>query len=322
MSENQDIKKCLTELKDTSTWFWSNEFIRPHINPLLRELENSYSIVLEALEIINPDDIVAELMSLDIKMSLLLKHVMIFLDTSAETLDRAAMYINEKGITGLTLNHKFIEFKKLGPSFYKNLNNEAIFKANNKLVSDLLNILAYASQSDEFSRFETFKKCNLALIVGNKESLQEHLRYLLLRSNTQIKQLRAVDFGHQLEIYIREFLDPIIKKLGLNYSPGNRYNGQQFDKVLEKAGKHVIIEIAFQETTNSTLERKGKQAKNGLFNQVDNNGDKLVYVVDGAGYFKRYKALSDIIEYSHLTCNVSHDGLKKLEAFLVNYYNR
>ncbi len=320
--KNKDISKKLEYLKTTSSWFWSDEIIKPHSNPLLLELENSYSTVIEALMKINADLIVDELISLNIKRSLLLKHIMIFLDTSAETLDRAAMYINYKKFGGLTVGNKFIQFKKLGPSFYKNLNNEAIFNSDNNLTHDLLCILCYASQSKEFSHFETFNKCNLAIIVGDKNLLHKHLYYLPLRSTAQIKQLRAVDFGLQLEIYIRNFLAPIIETLDLHYSNGNRYYGQQFDRVIEKDGKYIIIEIAFQETTNSTLERKGKQAKNGLFQQVDKNGDKLVYIVDGAGYFKRHNALSNIIEYSHFTCNVSQCNLQMLEEFIINYFKQ
>ena len=138
--------------------------------------------------------------------------------------------------------------------------------------------MAFASQSNEFNKFYTFKNCRLIEIAGNPKALSEHLMYMSLKGNPQIKQLRAVDFGYQLESkYIEKFLKPITEQLNAVYTPGNRYHGQQFDKVIQKGDKHVIIEIAFQETTNSTLERKGKQAKNGLFKLVDDNGvtDKI-----------------------------------------------
>jgi len=244
---------------------------------------------------------------------------MILLDTSAETIDRAAMYIYEKNIQQLTLQDRVIKFNELH-SRYKNLNNGAIAKANQKLMTDILNILCYASQSKEFSDFYTFQNCKLALLAGNHDLLEQHLLSLIVRSNSQIKQKRAVDFGNQLEKYIKKSINPTLTELQINYAHDSRYNGQQFDIVLQKNDKHAIIEIAFQETTNSVLERKGKQAKNGLFEQIDKNGDRLIFVVDGAGYFKRTRALNDLITYSHLTCNVSQSGLNQLIQFLKEYF--
>lgn len=321
MKTNEEVTNIISELMETGKWFWSDDFIRPHVNPLLNELESSYKQILYTIENSEPMVIVDSLLDLEIKTSVLLKHIMILLDTSAETLDRAAMYIFHKGISKLTLQGRSIEFNVLGPSYYKNMNNEAISKASLGLKRDLLNILSFASQSNEFRCFETFKSCRLFEIAGNPEALSEHLLFLSLRSSSQIKQLRAVDFGHQLESnYIRKFLKPILKEVNAEYTQGNRYYEQQFDNVIKKGDKYVIIEVAFQETTNSTLERKGKQAKNGLYDTVNNNNDKLVYIVDGAGYFKRKNALADLVTYSHLTCNVSDIGLSKLEKFLRGYF--
>jgi len=316
---NTDVKNNII---DTGKWFWSNDFISPTSNPLIKNLEDSYKIIIETLSNSSEENIVDELLILPVSRLCLLKHLMIILDTSAETLDRAAMYIYTNGITGLTVVDTIIPFKKLGPHFYKNLNNANIGTSDVDLASDIINLLCYASQSVEFGDFITFQKCNLISLVGSKEKLDSHLFLLPLNSNSQIKQLRAVDFGHQLEIYISKKLEPLMIRLNVKKALRNRYvvNDQQFDLVLEKDNRHAIIEIAFQETTNSTLERKGKQAKNGLFNLIDSNDDRLIYIVDGAGYFKRINALTDLVTNSHFSCNVSDSSLSELINYLEDYF--
>jgi len=307
----------IAELMNEGKWFWSNDFIKPHVNPLLIELEKTYSVVLETIENSNEQEIIADLMAAKISNALLLKHIMVLLDTSAETLDRAAMYIKHKGLTQLTLPDRVIPFSVL-TSQKSGLSNNNIYKAGNKLTADILALLCYASESIEFYNFDTFKNCRLSKLAGDSEKLKQHLYYLSLRSSTQIKQIRAVDFGAQLEAYINLFLEPVLLELGV--SKTRRYKEQQFDLVLYKDDKHIIIEIAFQETTNSTLERKSKQAKNGLYKMINDNDDRLVYIVDGAGYFKRSNALHDLINYSNFSCTVSEVGLNRLREYVTSYF--
>jgi len=60
----------------------------------------------------------------------------------------------------------------------------------------------------------------------------------------------------------------------------------------------IAVEIAFQETTNSVIERKARQAVEwyGRFNR---HGNYLCYVMDGAGYFSRKQAFCQIVKNSH-----------------------
>ena len=306
------------EIITTGKWFWSDDFITANTNKLLALLQNSYEEFINIISSTKRDKLVEKLMSMNVPRAVLMKHIMIFLDTSAETLDRCAMYICIMKYEQLTLPEEVIKFNVLGEKFNRGLSNANIGKANDNLVRDLINILVFASESLEFGQFESFKKCNLAKLAGDNDKITKHLFFLPLNSSTQIKQLRAVDFGHQLELYIKKALNPLIDELGVTKT--SRYNDQSFDLVLKKGNRYVIIEIAFQETTNSTLERKGKQAKNGLYESINKNGDKLIYVIDGAGYFKRKRALEDLITYSHLACNVSESGLAKLRHFLENYF--
>ena len=91
-----------------------------------------------------------------------------------------------------------------------------------------------------------------------------------------------------------------------------------FDIVVNKAEKYSAIEISFQETTNSTIERKAGQAKS-RFEQIDGLGHKIIYIIDGVGNFKRRSALNTIHEYSHLLLAFSDSELNRLQNFIINF---
>ena len=69
---------------------------------------------------------------------------------------------------------------------------------------------------------------------------------------------------------------------------------------MKKGGKKVGVEVSFQVTTNSTIERKSGQAfdRQALMHK---NGHKIAYVIDGAGNFQRFAAISSICTYSDCT---------------------
>lgn len=318
--KQKDINVIMNDLKRTGKWFWSDEFIEDYKSPLIDDLEFYYSKILNVIKNSTKFNLVTNLVEMEIPTEILLKNLMIILDTSAETLDRIAMYLNYKGIDHLTIDNQVIKMKKFGKDKKISLSNKNIANADNALKHDIISILSFGYSSVEIGRFSSIKFCKLSKFANNPDLLDQHLRYLPLNSSSQIKQLRAVNFGQQLEKLVLKKIASVQEKLGFELSLDRRYFGQQFDLVLEKSDKFVVIEIAFQETTNSTLERKGKQAKNGLYESINAKGNKLIYIVDGAGYFKRIRALENLIEYSHFITNVSDEGLEDLIIFLEDYF--
>jgi len=70
-----------------------------------------------------------------------------------------------------------------------------------------------------------------------------------------------------------------------------------FDLVVTNGVKYVAIEVCFQVTTNSVIERKAGQAK-ARYEQIEEAGHKIAYVIDGAGNFQRESAVRTICSYS------------------------
>jgi hypothetical protein len=88
-----------------------------------------------------------------------------------------------------------------------------------------------------------------------------------------------------------------------------------FDIVISKGKKLIGIEVSFQVTTNSTIERKAGQAAD-RFNLMHQDGYKISYVLDGAGNFQRSSALSTICSNSDCTVAYTQAEFKVLADWI------
>lgn len=81
------------------------------------------------------------------------------------------------------------------------------------------------------------------------------------------------------------------------------------------SGNFCAVEVSFQVTTNSTIERKAGQAK-ARQELLHDQGHKIAYVIDGAGNFDRQSALKTICQYSDCTVSFRDSELDALVRFL------
>lgn len=356
----------LESLMDEGNWFWKKEIIKnSHGNLFADKLVESATSIQQVIKSSSEDNLIDNLRNLKdlsghpLPPFIILKNLMISLDVSAEILDRTAMYLRHFKINHLTVDGKEKRFKVLGREFSKQLSNNNIEKlcSNNDFFEDILLLLCFAANSDEFKEYETFDSFKLSSLLGKEDEFKDFLLHKTIESSSQVKQLRAVANGNTLQRYIKDKIETQLKEFNVKIAPNNRYLGiQQFDIVLFKQTtpytlptpqsmfnkkkldkqeqlefnktcsqillpqKWAVIEVAFQETTNSTMERKSKQAANGLFNLIDLNNHKLIYILDGAGYFRRNVATNTIINYSHLTSTVSDEGIQRVINYLKEYF--
>ena len=86
--------------------------------------------------------------------------------------------------------------------------------------------------------------------------------------------------------------------------------------VFEHGGVKVGLEVSFQVTTNSVIERKAALAKDrqSLMHQ---HGHHIAYVVDGAGNFQRASAVGTLCKFSDCTVAYSESEMDVLAAFIV-----
>lgn len=96
-----------------------------------------------------------------------------------------------------------------------------------------------------------------------------------------------------------------------------KIEGKIFDIVVSSPNNQLFgIEASFQYTTNSTIERKSREAEN-LAKLLHNAGHFICYVIDGAGNIKiRKNAVSTICRSSDCTVAFSKEEIQLLANFI------
>ncbi|MGE8052887.1 hypothetical protein ACQKOD_02785 [Bacillus mycoides] len=324
-------------LQETS-WFWSEELVgQQNEQNLVNELLSISHLIQQTLLNSSATNLIDSLKNLQyedgtrVPKSLILKSLMILLDVSAEILDRVALYCRHNNISMLTTSTVPYALKKFGPDFNKGLSNDNIYKlanADDDFFEDVLTLMLYAYDSQEFNQFITFSKFKLATLVGNPTALTTFYLNRTIENSSQIKQMKAVVFGNSLQTNIKNQILDALRTYGVHEAPANRYiDGKQFDLVLRKPDENLtpeqwkwaIIEVAFQETTNSVIERKASQAKL-IYKTLEDTNHKLIYLIDGAGFVKRNKVTSTIYENTHFTTTANPDHFNELLDFLIQYF--
>lgn len=128
--------------------------------------------------------------------------------------------------------------------------------------------------------------------------------------------------GQLCQAYVRERLQHALPTWDFSKHtiPGISQNAgrtdMSFDLVAESpTRKFCAIEVSFQVTTNSVIERKAGQAADRQ-RLLHASGHKIAYVIDGAGNFQRRSALSTICQHSDCTVTFKDEELDALGDFL------
>jgi hypothetical protein len=322
-------------LQDTGYWFWTKEISSAASeNGMDTQLKRTKTAFVDILRTSNRQNLVQNLLSPrePLTSSLVATHAMLATNASAEILDRAKDYIAFHKITELHVRDgvraSTYRLKKLGASFKKKLGNKEIRGADPGLREDILFLLSFGSELEEFEEFVSFAKLKLARICGNEGAIRTHFEDLYIDASRQLAGLASASSGGPPQRIVADKLSKYFKNNAnvsrvtssrIRLSPTDN---RQFDLVYEvrrrsRSTTYFAIEVAFQETTNSVIERKSRQAKD-LRPVFDRLGYYLCYVIDGAGYFARKKALTDIINYSHRCVGFKNEELDSLCEFIDN----
>jgi hypothetical protein len=188
------------------------------------------------------------------------------------------------------------------------------------LKRDMVMILLFASTSDVAEQ-AGLDVCMLGSLLGDKKTLKEHIKQQYIVVSRITGGARANSLGQFAQKYLVDYLQ---KNLGGSYKvTSNGYialsgyakkGGMPFDVVIEKNDKKIGVEVSFQVTTNSTIERKAGQAGNRQ-TLMYKEGFKIAYVIDGAGNFQRSAAISTICAYSDCTVAYSDSEFDTLIGF-------
>ncbi len=166
------------------------------------------------------------------------------------------------------------------------------------------------------------EKCIIGSLIGRKRELDSFVRQRYIHVSRITGGATANAMGQLCQSYVRERLMNALEDWDFSRKtiPGISQNAgrtnMSFDLVAQSpSGRCCAIEVSFQVTTNSTIERKSGQAA-ARQRLLHESGHKIAYVIDGAGNFQRRAAIGTICAHSDCTVSFKDEELDALAAFL------
>lgn len=333
-------RRTLQELESKATKWWPKaleaEVASQGSVQLLITTQDKFLSILK-LSGKKPEQIFSVLEAAEIPANLFLKHLVTLADYGGEAIQRLGREF--AAIFPVKTNQKYYfnyvrhgerfcyEFKALP---IKGLGNSKLYLDGaavarpmglNDLYRDMIMILLYAATSEQ-AHLAGLEKCELGVLLGDELALDKYVREKYIHvsrittganTNTlgQIAQHYVVDL---LKNYLPESYK-IVRNGKILLKGYDKAEGMPFDIVISSKGKSVGVEVSFQVTTNSVIERKSGQA-NTRQKLMHTNGHKIAYVLDGAGNFQRSSALSTICNFSDCTVAYSEAEIAILADFI------
>lgn len=271
----------------------------------------------------------------ELSANLLLKHLIVLSDVGGEKLMRfkkelPKIFINDTMEFVWNGEKHFYKFQTL--SGKKTWNNKHLKVDGSGLltsqdltpvIEDIINLLLFggAALADELPA-EIAEKCTIGALIGYKRELETFVKQRYIWVSRITGGATANSLGNLAQKYVIDYLEAKLpqwdftKKQIPNISQNNRTLLSYDIVAISPEGKYCAIEVCFQVTTNSVIERKAGQAQNRQ-NQLHNYGHYIAYIIDGAGNFERLSALRTLCEFSDYIVTFKDSELDKLSEFLL-----
>jgi hypothetical protein len=340
------FNRTLEELRQHAVLHWPDEILAAAEEvgtlPLLLKTQDSF---LSILKVASKEPLswkIAVDNSSQLSGSLFLKHLMVLSDLGGEALNKLPPLNNY--IQGGKLsfdwngNPYHYQLKEIGSQC--SLTNTALNVDAKKLVKgldlndrgiDVCMLLLFGSLlTNDTLPSEVKEKCVLGEYLGKTDELDKFIKQRYLFVSKQVSGATANSLGQIAQTYVA---DNLKLSLGAGWSvklngslPGVFHNiegnGTNFDiVVMSPNGKHFGLEISFQVTTNSTIERKARESES-VMKSVHSKGHKICYVIDGAGNINvRKNAVSILCNHSDCTVAMSDSEIKHLANYFKSTLN-
>jgi hypothetical protein len=169
---------------------------------------------------------------------------------------------------------------------------------------------------------DLFGPCMIGTLLGRKAELDGFVRQRYIHVSRITGGATANAMGQLCQQYVCERLQAALVDWVFSRKsiPGMSQNAGRtdmaFDIVAESpSGICCAVEVSFQVTTNSTIERKAGQAQ-ARQSLLHKHGHHIAYVIDGAGNLQRRSAVSTILAYSDKTVTFKDEELDDLATFM------
>lgn len=339
-------ERTLEELEKHAGKWWPRE-VREEADKIsilhtLLETQDQFISILKLAKRTEPEKITSLLDAASIPYNLFLKHLMVLSDFGSEPLQRIGTDFNELFPNGkfsydTGKDVKVYRFKCLpvrGKLTNKKMKISTVEdleqgRYNAELCEDLIMIVAYGASATQAKTRAVLYRCVLSEYFGQYKKIDSFVKQGYIRVSRIIAGKTATDLGNTAQQYVVNYL---AEHLGENYNvksngtiPGVTQNDgntlTSFDVVIDRKDdtsrhkKYVAVEVTFQETTNSTIERKGGQARD-RFEKITSTRNFIAYIIDGAGNFSRTSAVSVLCDNSHCTVAYTPEEFHLLLEFI------
>ncbi|MBV5309807.1 hypothetical protein [Chromatium okenii] len=335
-------KRTLAELRSKAVLHWPEDILHAAVElsvlPLLLKTQDSFISLLKVANRTPEAWREAIKHNTDLSGPIFLKHLMVITDIGGEALNKLPPLSNycPNGIIKFSWNGKIWEYQFKEIQNKCSLANSALKVDSKRLLAggeltvkmiDVAMLLLFGSAGiNDSLPMEIKERCIVGTLLGCSEELDRFVKKNYIRVNRQVGGATSNALGQLMQDYVVMHLksslpsDWIVQKD--SYLPnvfhtkeGNKTN---FDVVVKSPQeKYFGIEVSFQVTTNSVIERKARESAS-LMASVHAAGHKICYVIDGSGNINiRKNAVNIICEHSDCTVAISKEEIKHLAAYLI-----
>lgn len=334
------MPRKIVDLEANAFKFWPEKIAKLEWNSsIIPKLINTQDKFISLLNIANSEpfawkDVLTK--SKDLTANLFLKHLMVLSDTGGEKLMRFKRELPNvfgKDRMEFVWNSKKYNYTFQTLSTKTDWNNTKLFvdgiglaksKTLTPLIEDVSNLLLFGGGATaENLPADIELKCTIGNLIGREQELETFVKQRYIWVSRITGGATANSLGNLAQKYVVDYLKDKLpgwdfsKKQIPNISQ-NKRTPLKFDIVAQSPKGHYCgIEVSFQVTTNSTIERKAGQAQNRQ-EGLHRSGHKIAYIIDGAGNFQRSSALQSICQFSDCTVTFKDSELDKLAEFLLS----
>jgi hypothetical protein len=335
------FKKTAKELELAAIKWWPKDLEEKvalaSVVPKLIETQDKFISILK-LSGDKPESVFAVLEASDLQANIFLKHLAVIADFGGEPIKRLGREFAEifpSGPKAKTRSMAFTfkqqaheyQFRALPVAGLSNsklkIDGVAIVRRQkfDDLTRDMIMLLVFGGLSS-VAHLASLERCDIGLLLGKPDDIDRYIKERYIHVSRITTGAGANSLGQIAQIYVGDFLRSKLDnsyhvksngKVALNSYDSN--TGMPFDVVVERNGKVVGIEVSFQVTSNSVIERKASSAEDRKA-QMGRAGHFVAYVLDGAGNFSRGSAISTICQSSDCTVAYSDAELDTLVDFI------
>jgi len=346
VKSTKSYQRTFEELEEVASKFWPAELseleAKLSVIPLLLETQDQFISVI-SVKTPDLDRLFNILEASNLPANLFLKHLAILADFGGEPLQRVSrefeMLFPEGKLsyywqgkphsyTFRSLPHLKFSNQSLHIDGRYLVEQHPLDDLKRDAIALLLFGSAYSSEDQEVA--EALAKCEIGDYLGKPDELTNFIKQRYIWVSRITGGAKANNLGQLAQKFVAEYIENNLRLDNVEVRSSGRLPGvthtdpltgreTSFDLVVTNGMRYAAVEVSFQVTTNSTIERKAGQAK-GRYEQIEKAGHRIAYVIDGAGNFQRETAMRTMLSHSHCSVAFSRRELDVLCNFLRDFF--